>query len=80
MPRRSRGGKQVNAKMKGLRDLSDAELRAKLDEAHRELLNLRFQHFTRQLANYKRLEQVRHDIARIKTVLREHELGIHEQG
>jgi len=70
----------VNAKMKTLRDLSDDELRARLDETHRELMNLRFQHFTRQLANYERLEQVRRDIARIKTVLREHELGIRSEG
>jgi large subunit ribosomal protein L29 len=66
----------VNRKADPLRDLSDAELLARLNESHRELFNLRFQHFTRQLANYKRLEEVRHMIARIKTILRERELGI----
>jgi len=66
----------VNRKASELRDLSDVELVNKLNEAHRELFNLRFQHFTRQLANYKRLEQVRHDIARIKTILHERELEI----
>jgi len=66
----------VNRKSRELRELSDAELISKLNEAHRELFNLRFQHFTRQLANYKRLEQARHDLARIKTILRERELGI----
>jgi large subunit ribosomal protein L29 len=66
----------VNRKVSDLRELSDAELLNKLTEAHRELFNLRFQHFTRQLANYKRLEQARHDLARIKTILRERELGI----
>jgi large subunit ribosomal protein L29 len=66
----------VNSKLSSLRELSDAELVSRLNDAHRELFNLRFQHFTRQLANYKRLEQVRHDIARIKTLLRERELGI----
>ncbi len=64
----------MNRKTSELRDLSDVELTNKLNETHRELFNLRFQHFTRQLANYKRLEQVRHDIARIKTILREREL------
>ncbi len=66
----------MNRKSRELRELSDAELISKLNEAHRELFNLRFQHFTRQLANYKRLEQARHDLARIKTILRERELGI----
>jgi large subunit ribosomal protein L29 len=66
----------VNQKASALRDLSDAELQTKLNDAHRELFNLRFQHNTRQLANYKRLEQVRHDIARMETVLRERALGI----
>ena len=64
----------MNRKTSELRDLSDVELTNKLNDAHRELFNLRFQHFTRQLANYKRLEQVRHDIARIKTIVREREL------
>jgi large subunit ribosomal protein L29 len=66
----------VNRKGSELRELSDVDLVSKLNDAHRELFNLRFQHFTRQLANYKRLEQVRHDVARIKTILRERELGI----
>ncbi len=65
----------MNRKGSELRELSDTELISRLNDAHRELFNLRFQHFTRQLANYKRLEQVRHDIARLKTILRERELG-----
>ena len=65
----------MNRKASALRELTDAELVTKLNEAHRELFNLRFQHFTRQLANYKRLEQVRHDIARMNTLLRERELA-----
>ncbi len=70
----------MNSKAKTLRDLSDGELQARLEETYRELMNLRFQHFARQLANYRRLEQVRRDIARIKTILRERELGINPQG
>jgi large subunit ribosomal protein L29 len=65
----------VNRKTSPLRELTDAELVSRLNEAHRELFNLRFQHFTRQLANYKRLEEVRHDIARMNTLLRERELA-----
>ncbi len=65
----------MNRKTSPLRELTDAELLTRLNDAHRELFNLRFQHFTRQLANYKRLEQVRHDIARINTLIRERELA-----
>ena len=51
-----------------LRELSDAELTEKLDEFKEELFNLRFQLVTGQLDNYRRLKQVRHDIARVLTV------------
>jgi large subunit ribosomal protein L29 len=61
----------VNPKAEELRNLADGELLARLDEAHRELFTLRFQHVTRQLANYQRLGEVRRDIARIKTLLRQ---------
>ncbi len=59
-----------------LRNLSDAELTAKLLESKEELFNLRFQGATGQLENHGRLRAVRKDIARIYTVLRERELGI----
>jgi len=55
--------------------LSDEELRDKLSEAYQELFNLRFQKATRELANFARLGQVRKDIARFKTILRERELA-----
>lgn len=58
-----------------LRELSDTELTAKLDESHRELFNLRFQQATRQLANYRRIPAVRADIARINTLLRERQIA-----
>ncbi len=61
-------------KPKELRDQSIDELRAKLEEAHRELFNLRFQLASRQITNHRRLMQVRKDIARIKTIMREREL------
>ncbi|PRX99984.1 50S ribosomal protein L29 [Allonocardiopsis opalescens] len=50
-------------------------LHAKLREAKQELFNLRFQAATGQLESHGRLREVRREIARIYTVLREHELG-----
>ncbi|MCL4459398.1 MAG: 50S ribosomal protein L29 [Chloroflexi bacterium] len=60
-------------KAKEIRELSQAELRMKLDEAHKELFNLRFQMATRQKANYARLPELRKIIARIKTIMHERE-------
>ncbi|MFW6264520.1 MAG: 50S ribosomal protein L29 [Bacillota bacterium] len=59
-----------------LRDLTDVELEQKLKEFKEELFNLRFQHATAQLNNPMRIKEVKKDIARLKTVLRERELGI----
>jgi large subunit ribosomal protein L29 len=59
-----------------LRGLEDDELITKLHESKEELFNLRFQSATGQLDNNKRLQTVRHDIARIYTVMRERELGL----
>jgi large subunit ribosomal protein L29 len=61
-----------------LRDLDETELETRLREAKAELFNLRFQHVTGQLDNSARLGQVRRDIARIKTVLREQEIAAAE--
>ena len=57
-----------------LRDMSAAELTKKLAELKEELFNLRFQHAINQLENPGRIETVKKDIARVKTVLRSHEL------
>jgi large subunit ribosomal protein L29 len=59
-----------------LRELHDDELETRLYEAKEELFNLRFQMATGQLDNNRRLRTVRHDIARIYTILRERELGL----
>jgi large subunit ribosomal protein L29 len=59
-----------------IRDLADEELVSRLGEAKEELFNLRFQVATGQLDNNRRLHDVRRDIARIYTVMRERELGI----
>jgi large subunit ribosomal protein L29 len=57
-----------------LRELPDDELRARIESAKEELFNLRFQLATGQLDNPARLKEVRHDVARIATVLREREI------
>jgi len=59
-----------------LRELNDDELIEKLRESKEELFNLRFQMATGQMSNNRRLRAVRHEIARIYTVLRERELGL----
>ena len=56
---------------KELRDLSSAELRVKEGDLRQELLNLRFQHATRQLENTARIDSARREIARVLTVLGE---------
>ena len=57
-----------------LRDLTYEELVEKLDEAKEELFNLRFQMATNQLDNTARLRQVRREVARIATLMREQEI------
>ena len=59
-----------------LRELHDDELQTRLREAKEELFNLRFQMATGQLDNNRRLRTVRHDLARIYTLLHERELGL----
>ena len=58
-----------------IRSLTNGELANKLDDAHQELFNLRFQNVTGQLKNTARTRVVRRDIARIMTILRERELS-----
>jgi large subunit ribosomal protein L29 len=59
-----------------LRGLTDEELVLRVRESKEELFNLRFQMATGQLDNNRRLRTVRHDIARIYTIMRERELGL----
>jgi large subunit ribosomal protein L29 len=59
-----------------LRELTEEELVTRLRESKEDLFNLRFQMATGQMDNNRRLRTVRHDIARIYTVLRERELGL----
>ncbi len=62
-------------KARELRELSTEELEQKVAELRQELFNLKMQHSTGQLENPMRLKQLRRDIARILTVLRERELA-----
>ncbi len=58
-----------------IRNLSQIEIGRRLDEAYQELFNLRFQYATGQLKNTSRLGQVRREIARLRTIMRERELA-----
>jgi large subunit ribosomal protein L29 len=62
-----------------LRELNDTELEHRLGEAKEELFNLRFQNATGQLDNISRIPQVRREVARIETLLREREITAAEQ-
>jgi large subunit ribosomal protein L29 len=66
-------------KAKEFREMSAAELAAKIAELKSELFNLRFQNATNQLDNPMRIAHVRKDIARAMTVLRELELRAAKQ-
>lgn len=57
-----------------IRNLSGEDLQAKLKESRAELFNLRFQMATGQLDNTARIKQVKKDIARIQTEMRDREL------
>lgn len=62
------------------RELKDEELGVRLEDARKELFNLRFRHATGQLDNSARLGQLRKDVARISTLIREREIASAEEG
>jgi large subunit ribosomal protein L29 len=62
-------------KAEEIRGLSDGDLAGQLEEAQRELFNLRFRLATKQLTNHREVRRAKRRIARIKTVLRERELA-----
>lgn len=59
-----------------MRALSTEELSEQLAEAYRELMDLRFRLATKQLVNHREIPRVKKKIARLKTIIRERELGI----
>jgi len=62
--------------LKDVRNQSTADLKKQLEEAHRELFNLRFRLTTKQLVNHRELRRVKKNIARYNTLITERELGI----
>jgi large subunit ribosomal protein L29 len=58
-----------------LQQATAGELNTKLEESYQELFNLRFQRSTGKLTNSARFGEVKRDIARIKTILRQRELA-----
>ena len=63
-------------KIKEIRAFSSTELTKQLEAAHEELFELRIKAATRQLVNHREIPRVQQRIARIKTIMRERELGI----
>ena len=57
-----------------IRNMSAAEINAKVKELRNEAMNLRFQDVSGQLTDYSRVREVRRDIARLLTILRDMEL------
>ena len=62
-------------KISEIRALSPEELKKHLDEAHRELFNLRFRLTTRQLVNHREIPRAKKKIAQLETVIREKALS-----
>ncbi len=60
-------------KVKEIRELSNDEINQKLKETKEELFNLRFQQATGSLEKPSRIRELRHTVARLKTVLKERE-------
>ena len=63
-------------KIQELREMTVEDLKNLLEDLKDELANLRIQKATHQLTNPSRIREVKRDIARVKTLLREYELGI----
>ncbi|MCI7620002.1 MAG: 50S ribosomal protein L29 [Anaerovoracaceae bacterium] len=61
--------------LKKMRELTEVELNTELDKMKKELFNLRFQHVTGQLENPVKMRELKRDIARVKTIIREKELA-----
>ena len=62
-------------KVKEIRVLNNDELAKQLEEARQELFDLRFRLATKQLVNHREIPRVKKKIARLKTIIRERELG-----
>ena len=58
-----------------MREMTEVELNSELAKMKKELFNLRFQHVTGQLENPVKMREVKREIARVKTIIREKELA-----
>ena len=63
-------------KVEEIRALGTQELEKQLEAAHQELFNLRLRLATKQLVNHREIPRFKKEIARLKTIIREKELGI----
>ncbi len=63
-------------KVEEIRALNPEALAKQLEAAHEEFFNLRFRLATKQLVNHREIRRVKKEIARLKTIIRERELGI----
>ena len=61
--------------LKKMREMTEVELNTELGKMKKELFNLRFQHATGQLENPVKMRELKKDIARVKTIIREKELA-----
>ena len=61
--------------LKKMREMTEVELNSELAKMKKELFNLRFQHATGQLENPVQMRELKRNIARVKTIIREKELG-----
>ena len=67
---------RLKLKVEETRALSPKELAKQLEEAYQELFDIRFRLATKQLVNHRQIRMVKKKIARLKTLMRERELGI----
>jgi large subunit ribosomal protein L29 len=58
-----------------IREFNDSEITVRLGELREELFRLRFRSATQQLENPRLIQNIRRDIARLETILRERELA-----
>ena len=65
-------------KAREYRERTLEELHQTIQDLKQDLFNLRFQHATGQLDDVTRMNQAKRNLARVKTIIREHELGIHK--
>ncbi len=66
-------------KIEKIRNMSQTELASEEMKLRKELFNLRFQHVTGQLENPGKMKEIKRDIAKVKTVMRENELKAAEK-